>query len=118
MLNDKDFILIAGDPSAWDAELRDSAGKVSLVAVQNAQFMDGRRGAILQPVRGGKAWVVTHDSALSGFVAINGMRPVADKLAAIRAGITWAEKEPLKREFYARKVDVEPGELEAAKRAG
>jgi hypothetical protein len=118
MVNDKDFVLIAGDPSKWDAEIRSLAGNVSLSALQSAQFMDGRRGAILQPVHGGREWVVTHDSSLSGFVAINGMKPVVDKLVAIRVGIAWAERAPLKREFYARRVDVTPEEVEAARRAG
>ncbi|MFA5387971.1 MAG: hypothetical protein WC322_06340 [Candidatus Paceibacterota bacterium] len=115
MQNKEHFLLIAGEPDKWDTEIREQAGSVGLVALQNAQFMDGRRGAILQPIRGGKAWIVTHDSSLVGFAPLCGMG-ATDKGTAIRCGVDWAEADPLKREFYARKQDVTPAEIEDAKR--
>ena len=74
MLNTKDFLMVAGDPRAWDLEMLQrchknhrllNGGGASLTEVQVDQHERGRRSAEL--IRGIKGWYVRYSSGLDEF---------------------------------------------------
>lgn len=108
MLNTEHFILLAGDPSKWDAETLTVHGKGddALCNVQMSQSNRGRRSATLwQNVFG---WCVGYASNLQNRAVIRGGRqePNMTLEQAVQAGVDWAKQDPANREFFAFKKDV------------
>jgi len=109
MLNTEHFVLLAGDPSAWDEETRSrvAAGE-SLCRVQEDQFARGFRSAVLVPTLYG--WSVRSGTGLDGFHILVSARAgeVNGSLEqAMYWGKQWAEADPLRREFIASRADLE-----------
>lgn len=100
MLNKRMFVLLAGAPGAWDAEVESRvASGESLVKVQVDQHNRGRRSARL--IKGPKGFCVRFDSSLDGFQAITKWFDARGD--AVAFGIKWADEAPLFREFYVKR---------------
>jgi hypothetical protein len=114
MLNNEGFVLLAGNPSKWDDEIRARCEKrgsffesESLCKLQAAQHAKGRRSARLQRTIYG--WSVRLDSGLDDRQILYGHRLGNKDLsreAAVAFGIAWANEDPEKREFYAYRDDM------------
>ncbi len=124
MLNDRDFILLAGQPQPWDDETRarcrpgpvpGTCNSDDLVKVQVEQHQRGRR--VAQLVRTIYGWSVRYASAIDQCALMfPGISEPATLAACILWGRTWAEEDPVNREFIARKAPIRDlaarGELE------
>lgn len=115
MINQTAFVVIAGNPTKWDREMRERVvpGDESLVAMQVSQHARGRRTAQLTNTIYG--WSVRAGSGLDSFRVLAGTRRgehISGSLqAALHWGIAWAEQDPDNREFIAHRAEV-PGYLE------
>lgn len=107
MINNDAFVVLAGDPSAWDEEMvrRCRPGRYpgtfkseDVCKVQVEQHVKGRRSATLCETIYG--WSVRLASGLDDrqLLFVRGT-----KEAALAFGIAWANEDPKKREFYVRK---------------
>ena len=106
MINTEHFILLAGNPEKWDAEVVERAGKgEELVRIQEDQHSRGRRSAGLRPRNMG--WCIETGSSLdpSPYIEHDGERAeyFETRTEAIVVGKAWAEEDPGNREFYAYK---------------
>lgn len=112
MLNSIAFKVLAGNPKKWDDEMvaRTKAG-FALTFVQEEQYQQGRRSAVLDHSVHG--WLVRSNTNLDGrkvlfggaeYAAKHGR--TATKEEAIAWGTKWANRDPDKREFIARKKDL------------
>jgi hypothetical protein len=108
MLNQQAFVLLAGDPEAWDQEMirrcrpTDNRYPESHANVQVEQAARGRLSAeLVESIRG---WSVRYASNLQNraFIFRRGT-----KEQAIEAGKTWANADPKNREFFAYRRLVE-----------
>jgi len=107
MLNTDHFILLAGEPHAWDDRLllRQRNGE-SLTDIQEYQFLEGRRSAEVVKSDGG--YYVCSATGLDGFKPLVHTHHCGGPLdgsleAAIEWGKSWANEDPKNREFFARK---------------
>lgn len=114
MLNEKEFVLLAGDPSEWDAEVRNKDKALHLTILQVRQHDRGRRSAVLvKTLRFG--WAICHASNLDKRTVIFGGKDTGREVSqeeAIAFGVAWANEDPKNREFFARKADIERGKRE------
>ena len=115
MLNTDAFVVLGGDPSAWDEETRQRVphGRYNgtynsdhLVNVQEDQHRRGRRSAELVQTMYG--WSVRYASGLDANAIIFGGRnsPPLTREQAIDLGVKWANEDPKNREFYTRKSNL------------
>jgi len=111
MLNDKHFVLLAGNPTKWDNEIREKVSKVgdcfesnNLCNLQVNQFARGRLSANL--IRSMYGWTVRYASGLQDFAIIHSSRKFNIQ-EALEFGIKWANEDPENREFYVSKMDIE-----------
>jgi hypothetical protein len=111
MLNDKHFVLIAGNPTKWDNEIREKVGKVgstfeskSLSEMQIEQASKGRLSANL--IRSIYGWTVRYASGLQDFSILYASRKF-DIKQALEFGIEWANNDPENREFYVSKTEIQ-----------
>ena len=107
MINTKAFVLLAGDPSRWDEELRQRIKKhESLLQVQEDQHARGRRSAEL--VKGVFGFYVRAASNLDSLQVLARTKDRGGPLSgtrdnAVQWGKMWANEDPQNREFFARK---------------
>ena len=108
MLNKEGFVLLAGKPDKWDAELTEECRNgAQLPQVQERQFRQGRRHAEL--MRSMYGWYVRSGTGLDGFALMFTPRQdVADKgfFEAFTWGCAWAEEDAENREFYVRRFEL------------
>jgi hypothetical protein len=119
MLNTQAYVLLAGDPSAWDEQFRRLAGPDAgdLLAMQREQHERGKRSAEL--VRDGHgAWYVRSPSSLDSNsilaqIIVRGGTLDGTIWAAVTWGVEWALADPRNREFYAYRAMLgEPEDVE------
>lgn len=101
MLNTESFVLLAGDPSAWDDEIRNNPQ--GLVRIQEEQWARGRRTAELAKTMFG--WCVRSGMGFDNWQSLS--PNFTAQSDAIQWGKAWAEEDPTNREFIARRVDLE-----------
>jgi len=116
MLNNNAFVVLAGNPSKWDEEIRTrcAPGGVSgtfksedLCSMQIDQHHRGRRSAELVTTIYG--YSVRMASGIDGRAILFGGRSLGRKVSreeAIEFGKKWANESLETREFYARKTDM------------
>lgn len=118
MLNSDHFVLLGGNPQAWDDEIqrRVKASETrlgcfdseSLCAVQVDQHARGRRSAVLTSTIYG--WSVRLASGLDQNQLLFSYRTTGrrgiTREEAIAWGRAWAAEDPTHREFYASRNDV------------
>lgn len=99
MLNDKHFVLLAGNPSPWDQELlkRASEGE-SLVDIQEDQHERGRRSLVLTQTQ--TSWITFLASNLDSRKRLF----EGTKEECLEFGKSWALDDPKKREFFVSKA--------------
>ena len=117
MLNTEHFVLLAGEPQAWDQEIRERIAKgEDLSSIQVDQHKRGRRSATIAESIGSKArtgedrdgWYVRAASNLMVPTIIYATTDTFGQLqTAIAYGKNWANRDPRNREFYVRKKDIE-----------
>lgn len=108
MLNLKHYVLLAGDPRAWDEEMVRRGHMENLAAIQIDQHRRGRRSANLVETMT-LGWTVRYASNLDDRALLFGGRALgrqASQREAIAAGIAWVEEDPSNREFFALQSDV------------
>jgi hypothetical protein len=105
MINTKDFVLLAGDPQAWDQEVQDRLAEGdSLIEIQRDQYRRGRLIAVLVQAQDG--WMVRGGSSHQVRVGEDFITPPNGRYTrekAIELGVAWAEKDPSNREFFSRR---------------
>lgn len=105
MLNQKNFILLAGNPQKWDDEMLTLTNRgEALVALQVSQAQRGRLSAHL--VRSIYGWTVRYASGLQNFAIIHksGSKNIAN---ALSFGINWANQDPNNRELFVSQSEIE-----------
>lgn len=107
MINAEHYLLLAGDPTAWDTEVRYLVdGGTSLVTVQEDQHRRGRRTAEL--IRGASGWCIRTGSGLDDASLLAATEQQGGSLdgsytAAVTWGIAWAHADPFRRELIMRR---------------
>ena len=105
MLNTERFILLAGSPEAWDAEMLALPDRgESLVDLQVSQAGRGRRSAHM--VLSIYGWTVRYASGLQNRNILFGSGSFDPKLA-LDWGVGWANRDPMNREFYVSRYEVD-----------
>lgn len=114
MLN-PDCITIAGNPEAWDQEMEElrkawgnrtgTSRDASLCALQESQYMRGRRSATIYKTIHG--FSVRSDTNLDNREFIPGGRALPTWEAAIEVGVSWAAWDPNNRQFWVFRRDME-----------
>lgn len=111
MLNDRDFLLLAGQPKSWDDETRrrcrpgrgsNTVNSEDLIKVHVEQHQRGRREA--QLVRTIYGWSVRYASTIDNCALLfPGENAPATLAECILWGRAWADEDPANREFFGRK---------------
>jgi hypothetical protein len=114
MINDKHFVLLAGNPQKWDHELKQRCSRGNpmaedLASVQAELHDRGYRGATL--TQSAKGWYVRASSSLTVPSVLAKCLAHGGELdgsieAAIDWGKKWANDDPENREFIAYKSDL------------
>lgn len=105
MLNKEKFILLAGCPDKWDQEMLNLPDRgQSLIDLQLDQASRGRRSAHM--VLSIYGWTVRYASNLQNRNILFGSSSFDPKLA-LEWGVSWANKDPMNREFYVSRYEVD-----------
>jgi len=113
MLNTEHFTLLAGDPTAWDNEVRERCqpgkqpGTFASADLCQVQVDQARRGRLeAELVRSVYGWTVRYASGLQGRAIIYRTGEHSPALA-LKLGREWVDRDPANRSMFVRKYEVE-----------